>query len=43
MMKVPSKEILATELPLLVALQFSLVVPKHQFSRHQERLEQAES
>ena len=41
-MKVPFKEVLNTELCVLVALQFSLVVPEHQWSRHLERLEQAE-
>lgn len=42
-MKVSSKEVLSTELSVLVALQFSLVVPEYQCSKHFERLEQAES
>jgi hypothetical protein len=41
-MKISTKELLHSELPLLLGLQFSLFVPEHQYKRHWERLRKEE-
>ena len=39
-LKVPSKDVILIEFPVVVALKFSLIVPDKQYSRHLERLQQ---